>query len=693
MADDDTLSLEEALAQNRETIPEDDTVVDLGKAELPRPNTGDALERNLDFINRLLRRIQVDAFIATPAGFDDAKAHLQTPNVKKNIAVTNVGFDGVQQYDFDTQLKYGDLRVKRDEVYGIAKKLLGGGFTAWKADIKALEKTARIEQYNRGEQYTAFTVPWPNLLDYDEQGKFRTSPENAIAAIRHIYDRSNVRLKHDLWRRQQVRLDLKTGRQIIDDYKNENVFVRELQNSIAEQYKLSFLEPTIKDAISRLAVHNQFHSMKDEIRKLRDNWRTVGKDQWAELYPGRPPMDVLVKDVFRMEGSDLQLAVMQKWLMAALLRVWVPGLKFDIIPYWWGKQGLTKTYSLAALFGSENVLEENIFVFGSKEQAEMTYHGVICVEIADPDYEKTTGGKRFKANSTRRSFRGRFAYGRMEEMQTTRITYVVVLTGNNPKILYDATGDRRVIPMEILGEISTDLLLRARSYILGYIADEAEIAWIKCRQEMRAKGINVEDMLPWDIKCKDIMLDEVELRAAAQALQANAKADNPYEELVADAIFWDCVAVEPVGTGMETASCGTFHISSDNIRQYLGLNVGYQWNSAAQKISEIMDGMIVLSKDEWRNQREEWISVNNQVIEKHPDIAASQDLQKENRWLEAHPQLGNDIVWVKRQVKRNRANFRGYRIDIAGLDWRNDFDILNKFRSKVGIISKKSVGI
>jgi predicted P-loop ATPase len=69
-------------------------------------------------------------------------------------------------------------------------------------------------------------------------------------------------------------------------YKNENVFVRELQNSIAEQYKLSFLEPTIKDAISRLAVHNQFHSMKDEIRKLRDYWRKVGKDQWAKLYPG-----------------------------------------------------------------------------------------------------------------------------------------------------------------------------------------------------------------------------------------------------------------------------------------------------------------------------------------------------------------------------------------------------------------------
>jgi hypothetical protein len=95
---------------------------------------------------------------------------------------------------------------------------------------------------------------------------------------------------------------------------------------------------------------------------------------------------------------------------------------------------------------------------------------------------------------------------------------------------------------------------------------KAEKAWFSCRREMHAKGINVDETLPWDINCKDIMLDEPELRAAAEVLQAKGLADNPYEELVADAIFWNCVTVEP----------GTFYISSDNIRQYLGLNVGYQ---------------------------------------------------------------------------------------------------------------------
>jgi Virulence-associated protein E len=689
---DEKLSIEEALAQVSETIPDDDNIAHLDKEATSEPET-EALERNLDFINKLLKRIKVDSFNATPAAIADAKAHLQTPNVKNNIAVTNVCFDGSDRYKIETQFRYGELRVKCDEVYEEAKRHLQSAFTAWKADIKALEKTARIELYNSGKQYTAFNVPWPNLIDHDEHGKYRASPENAVAAIRHIYDRENIHLAYDLWKRQQVRIDIKTGKQIIDDYKNETVFVRELQNSIAEQYKLSFLEPTVKDAIGRLSVHNQFHSMKDQIRKLRDNWRDVGKSQWQELYPDQTPMDVLVTDIYKMEGSALNLAVMKKWLMASTMRVWIPGLKFDITPYWCSIEGVTKTYSLAAFFGSENVLEENIAVLGSKEQAEMTYHGIMCVEIADPDYEKTTGGKRFKANSTRRSFRGRFAYGRMEEMQTTRITYVVVMTGNNPKILYGNTGNRRVIPMHILGEIDTTLLLRLRDLILGYIADEAENAWFNCRKEMEKNGIEVEKMLPWDIKFKDIMLDEPELRAAAQALQEKALSDNLYEELVADAIFWDCVTVEPVGSGIAKANSATFHLSSDNIRQYLGLNVGYQWNSASKRIAEVLDGMVVLSKDEWKEQRQEWISVNNQVIAAHPDIAALQDLDKENHWLETHPQLSNDIAWAKKQVKRKRANFRGYRIDLDGPDWKNDYDILMKFREKIGTISKKSVGI
>ena len=159
--------------------------------------------------------------------------------------------------------------------------------------------------------------------------------------------------------------------------------------------------------------------MKDKLRELRGKWDGISR------------ISLLVKDIYKMEGTPLQLAVMEKWIMAAVLRVFIPGIKFDIIPYLWGKEGTTKTYSFAVLFGSDSVLEEDIYAYDSKVQSEMTRHGIICVEIADPDDERTIGGRRFKSDVTRRSWRGRDAFARLDEMQTVRITYVIVITGNS----------------------------------------------------------------------------------------------------------------------------------------------------------------------------------------------------------------------------------------------------------------------
>jgi hypothetical protein len=89
-------------------------------------------------------------------------------------------------------------------------------------------------------------------------------------------------------------------------------------------------------------------------------------------------------------------------------------------------------------------------------------------------------------------------------------------------------------------------------------------------------------------------------------------------ERIGDAIFWECVQVEAKEFDF------TYYLSSDNIRQYLGLSVGYQWNRESQKIADIMDGMIVLSKDEWKEQRDEWISVNR-VMERVLDAVDAFD--------------------------------------------------------------------
>jgi hypothetical protein len=639
------------------------------------------LARLHKFADELLKKIKVDKFNNTDAEILAAKNHLQIIHVKANIAAIETTFDMESNPSLsdDLQLALGSLRNKRSDVRAFAKQLLGTGYSDWESSIKRLEPEIRSQKYNDGETYTAFTCPEGKWIDYGDKGP-KSTVENAIVAIRHIDADDNVYRRYDSWKRQRVRFHSTTGKQLIDDYKDENVFVRELQNAIAGRFRLSFSEQMMKDALSRLTIYNSFNSMKHQLDQFKEFWTREGKTEWQKLYDERDPVNVLVKDIYKMEDSALQLAVMRKWLMAAVLRVYTPGLKFDIIPYWWGKQGLTKTYSLAALFGSDNVLEENIFTYGSKEQAEMTYHGIICVEIADPDYEKTTGGKRFKANVTRRSFRGRFAYARMEEMQTTRITYVTVLTGNKRDILYDPTGDRRVIPGEILGEIDTDLLLRLRKHILGFIACEAERAWTKCREEMRSKNINVEEMLPWDVKVPDIMLDEVELRASAALLQAEARVDDAYEDMIDDILFWSDIKYEKRKDGV------MYYILSDEIRDHLNINSGHAWNSASQRIRSVLDGKLVLGKDDYAEQVRVQISgVNNY---REFEIDAKEKVQ----WMEAHPEISQDIRWHKPSggINVSGTRLKGYRFDLDGKDWEQDFSIIERIRKNNFTILKKS---
>jgi predicted P-loop ATPase len=391
----------------------------------------------------------------------------------------------IQFKDGDIRLKHGEMRQKIEEILAIAKQLFNNNdiYKQWRKSIAKIEKKARDQLYSQEKQeYNEFTIPYPQFLDYDADEKLLPTIRNAISAIRHIYHKHQIVLKHDQWRRQRVRFNLNTGKPLIEDYKDENILIRELQNEISEADKLSFLEPIMKEALSRIAVKNQFHSMKDKLRQLKEGW------------DGVPRNEMLVKDIYKMEGTPLQLAVMEKWLVASMLRVYVPGLKFDIVPYLWSKEGTTKTYSFAVLFGSDNVLEENIYTHTSKEQSEMTYHGIMCVEIADPDNERTTGGKRFKSDVTRRSFRGHHAYARLEEMKTERITYVPIITGNNPKILYNAFGNRRVIPTQLFSAIDVDLLWCNKDQIIGEACVEAEKAWKDCGDRMRAKGINVDEI-------------------------------------------------------------------------------------------------------------------------------------------------------------------------------------------------------
>ena len=97
-------------------------------------------------VDSILKLIRASIVPGIPVSIiNDAKFHLQTTNVKTNLAVINVSFDGAPPNDFEIQYKVGELRSKRDEIYAIAKKLFNGGETDKEWRVESGDQGTRIQ--------------------------------------------------------------------------------------------------------------------------------------------------------------------------------------------------------------------------------------------------------------------------------------------------------------------------------------------------------------------------------------------------------------------------------------------------------------------------------------------------------------------------------------------------------------------
>jgi len=379
----------------------------------------------------------------------------------------------------------------------------------------------------------------------------------------------------------------------------------------------------------RIAVKNQIHSQIDYYESLK--WDGVAR------------VALLATEIFKPQGTALELEVLRMQLIASVRRCLLPGTKYDLVPCLISKQGVMKSFGLSVLYRTHNVLDEDILDLNSQKQSEKMRNGKNCLELPD-SFGRNADYDTIKAFVSRRHDHGRDAYGRVEDIKDVGRTYVIWHTGNNPKLFRDPTGNRRFIPMPILGEINEKLLRQERDQIWAeavHLEAEGRLAYY---QRMRQEGIPVEE---GDEKFPDIMLDPRFYNDAA-LLQSDARVENEYQEMVADVIFQSFAHFE-----IRTTEWATVYVLSEDIRLHLGIHPG-QWNRASQKVSEAMQDIVVLSKSEYAEWAKKRIEINTLAAETYPDAITS-DKKKEIEWLVAHQSLTQDIKWIKppKGIKRN----------------------------------------
>lgn len=186
----------------------------------------------------------------------------------------------------------------------------------------------------------------------------------------------------------------------------------------------------VRDAVYIVERENKYHPIRDYLNSLK--------------WDGEKRAERLFIDYLGAEISTYTLAVTRKILVAAVARVFKPGIKFDNLIVLVGKQGLGKS-NIIRLLGKRWHSDSFSTVQGKEayEQLQNTW----IVEMAELSATRKAEVEAVKHFLSKCEDKYRVAYGR--RVQSFPRQCVFFATTNNNEFLNDKTGNRRYWPVHV----------------------------------------------------------------------------------------------------------------------------------------------------------------------------------------------------------------------------------------------------
>lgn len=174
------------------------------------------------------------------------------------------------------------------------------------------------------------------------------------------------------------------------------------------------------------------------------------KDYLATLHwDGVPRLDTLLVDYLGAEDTAYVRAVTRKTLVAAIARIYRPGIKFDSILVLNGEQGLGKS-TLFSILGRQ-WFSDSLSISDMKDKtAPEKLQGYWILEISELNGIKKVDVEVVKSFITRTDDKYRQAYGVSVESHP-RSCIIVGTTNSDGGFLRDITGNRRFWPVTVTG--------------------------------------------------------------------------------------------------------------------------------------------------------------------------------------------------------------------------------------------------
>lgn len=215
----------------------------------------------------------------------------------------------------------------------------------------------------------------------------------------------------------------------------------------------------VDDGLILAARQNKYNPVTDYLDGLK--------------WDGKPRLDTLLIDYLGAEDCAYTREVTRKAFTAAVARAKEPGVKFDTMTVIRGPQGIGKS-TLLRLMGRA-WYTNSLRNFEGKDAAEML-QGIWIVEVDELDLMRKTDVREIKSYLSRCEDHYRAAYARKTEKHPRKCVFFG--TTNDDEYLFDATGNRRFLPIEAGVTTATkNLFEELTEEEIGQVWAEAVVRW------------------------------------------------------------------------------------------------------------------------------------------------------------------------------------------------------------------------
>ena len=271
-------------------------------------------------------------------------------------------------------------------------------------------------------------VDWTSKLMINSKGGFVNNAQNIILILQHDKMLKNKFKFDEFNHRPVVTEDLPWRPAKRDRYWND-IDDSGLRNYLSTRYSITG-QGVIADAWKEVIQKNAVHPVKSYLKSLK--------------WDGAKRVDKLFIDYLGAEDNAYVRTVTRKALVAAVARIFRPGIKYDTVLVTVGDQGLGKSYILKRLGGDWH--SDSLTTVQGKEAYEQL-QGAWIIEMAELSATRKAEAEAIKHFISKQEDMFRVSYDRHTSIFPRQCVFFG--TTNDHSFLKDRTGNRRFWPVKV----------------------------------------------------------------------------------------------------------------------------------------------------------------------------------------------------------------------------------------------------